>query len=80
MYSVWQRKGKISRGVMSAEVYDPQNRIRVRVLPKKISIPAGMPARYGFSFSPKDLESGSYRVDLLFEGRAIWRTFFTIVD
>ena len=80
VYSMWQRKDRVSKGMVSAEVYDAANRVRVRVTPKKISIPAEAPLRYGFAFSPQNLVSGPYRVDVCFDGRPIWRTFLTITD
>jgi hypothetical protein len=80
VYSIWQRKDKVGKGVMAAEVFDPQNRLRVTITPKKITIPSDVPMRFGFSFPAQSLSAGVYRVDLLFEGQAVWRTFFTIVD
>ncbi len=80
VYSLWQRKDKLSKGMVSAEVYDPQNRVRVRVAPKKINIPIDAPLQYGFTFPTASLPAGSYRIDLLFDGQAVWRTFITITD
>lgn len=80
VYTVWQRKDKVGKAVMSATVFDAQNRLRVTLAPKKIGIPAEAPARYGFAFAPKDLEAGSYRVDLLLDGKPVWRTFVTITE
>ena len=38
--SEWQQKGKISKGMLSATVYDDQNHVRAIVAPKKVSLPS----------------------------------------
>jgi hypothetical protein len=75
--SEWLKKGKISKGVMSAKVYDEQNRVRVTVPPKKISL-FSTPARSGFGFSPASLIPGIYRIDLIWDEQPVWRTFIRI--
>jgi hypothetical protein len=78
VYSLWRRDGKFSKGTLSVQVYDPQNRVRVISKPKKINIPSGLPLRYAVGFPPRDLLPGAYRVDLLLDGQAVWRTYITI--
>ena len=79
IYSFWVRKGKNSKGEISASVYDPMNRLRFAVPPKKTSLP-DTPVRVAFSFSPAPLEPGVYRVDLNWDGRPVWRTFIRIIE
>ena len=55
--SEWQKKGKVSKGFLSAKVYDDQNRVRVNVEPKKMSLPSTL-MRSSFGFSPGPLEAG----------------------
>ena len=77
--SEWQKKGKVSKGMLSARVYDQQNRVRVTVDPKKMSLSSAA-TRSGFSFAPAPLDPGIYRVDLVWDDKAVWRTFIRIVD
>lgn len=79
IYALWVRKGKTSKGQISASVYDPMNRLRFAVAPKKASLPA-TPVRMAFNFSPAALEPGVYRVDLNWDGRPVWRTFIRITE
>lgn len=79
VYTMWQRKDKVSKGLLAATVYDAMNRARVRMPERKFNLPE-LPVRAAFSFPPANLEQGTYRVDVLFNGRPVWRTFFNVVD
>ncbi|MDP8982368.1 MAG: serine protease, partial [Acidobacteriota bacterium] len=79
VYSLWSRKGKIGKGMLSAKVYDSGNRLAVEVPPKKISL-GEIPIRSAFGFSPATLKGGMYRVDLLWDGKPVWRTFIVITE
>jgi hypothetical protein len=57
--------------MFSAMVYNQRNQLTLRVPPKKIT---------SRSTGPCGLQPGMFRVDLLFDDRPIWRTFFTIND
>jgi len=80
VYTAWQRKDKIGKGVISSTVFDVRNRRRVTVPAKKASLPSFGPLRHAFSFSPAPLEAGVYRVDILWNDKPVWRTFFAIID
>ena len=77
--SEWQKKGKVSKGVVAARVYDAENHVRVTVEPKKTSLPYS-PMRSGFSFSPGSLDPGVYRIDLTWDDQPVWRTFIRVTD
>ena len=79
VYSLWSRKGKIGRGVLSAKVFDSGNRVVVEVAGKKMSL-GEIPVRSAFGFSPAGLRGGTYRVDLLWDGKPVWRTFILITE
>lgn len=79
VYSYWRKKDKDNKGELAAKVYDSQNRVVVNLPPKKASL-SETATRFAFSFPPTTLERGFYRVDLLWQGRAVWRTFFRILD
>jgi hypothetical protein len=79
VYSFWQRKAKISKGEISANIYDAGNRVCASVPPKKMTL-RGEPTRISFAFSPSPLQAGIYRIDLLWDGRPTWRTFIRISE
>jgi Trypsin-like peptidase domain len=79
VFSVWQRAGKISKGLLSAKVYDVANRITHEVPPTKISI-LDNAQRFSFNLSPAQLQPGTHRIDLLFDGRPVWLTFIRITE
>ena len=77
--TMWIRKGKRSKGMMSARVYDAMNRLRVNVEPKKVTM-GEIPMRVAFTFAPTSLAPGVYRVDVNWDDQPAWRTFFRITD
>jgi hypothetical protein len=79
VYALVERTGKRSKGMFSGKVYDIQNRMRVDVTPRKVSL-SGVPSRLSFGFSPAALEPGAYRIDLLWDGSPFWRTWITVSD
>lgn len=80
IYTLWQKKEKNAKGLVSAKVYDFRNHLLVDVAPKKISAPDGPPARVAFDFALAGFTPGIYRVDVLWNGQPAWRTFFTVTD
>ena len=64
---------------MSAKVHDQQNRLRITVEPRKLSL-SDAPTRSAFTFSPAGLNAGIYRIDLIWDDRPVWRTFIRVVD
>ncbi len=77
--SEWQKSGRISKGVVSAKVYDAQNRVRVVAQPKRISL-SSSPTRSGFGFPVAQCQPGVYRIDLTWDDQPVWRTFIRIND
>jgi len=80
VYTLWEKKDKTDKGVISAKVYDASNQLRATAAPKKVTLPTGPPLRVAFGFPPNGFASGVYRVDILWDDRPAWRTFFHIVD
>lgn len=80
IYTLWQKKEKTGKGITSAKIYDSQNRLIVNVATRKISIPDGPPLRVAFNFVIDSFRPGVYRVDVLWNGDAAWRTFFRITE
>jgi hypothetical protein len=79
LFTVWTKKGKLSKGNISVQAFDTENKVRVAGSPKKISLSRGA-QQVGFSFSPSSLEPGTYRIDLSWDGAPIWRTFVRIIE
>lgn len=80
IYTLWQKKEKIGKGIVSGRVYDSNNRLILDVAPKKISLEDKVPTRVAFDFAPASFAAGVYRVDVLWNSQPAWRTVFTIVD
>lgn len=81
VYTMWQKKEKVGKGMMAAKVYDSRNRLVVDVAPKKASLPDSLPAlRVAFNFGIQNFQPGDYRVDVLWNDRPAWRTFFHISE
>lgn len=79
VYSYWQRQGKLSKGLMSAQVYDVRNAPLAEVEPKKVSLSYDS-TRFSFGFPPGPLRPGIYRIDLQWDGHAVWRTYIRITE
>jgi len=79
VYSVWAQKGKLSKGLVTAKVYDEQNRVRVTIAPKKVSLSSTL-SRLTFSFPAAALKPGASRIDLIWDGRPVWRTFIHLTE
>jgi hypothetical protein len=78
--TMWQKREKSSKGLLAGEVFDASNHLRVNIAPKKISLVEQTPSKFLFSFPIANLEPGTYRVDVLWNDAAVWRTFFTVVE
>lgn len=77
IYTLWIRKGKLSKGEVSAKVYDARNQVKIDVAPRKLGL-GEQPVRLAFGFSPAQLTPGVYRVDVLWDGQPAWRTFLRL--
>ena len=80
IYTLWQKKDKNGKGILSAKVYDYRNNLIVDVPPKRISFSEEAPTRIAFSFGIEKFAAGVYRVDVLWNDESAWRTFFRITD
>jgi S1-C subfamily serine protease len=79
VFTWWQKRDKSSKGQLGAKVYDATNRLRAQSTPIKATI-QDTPNRFAISFAPSILERGIYRVDVIWDDRAVWRTFFSVID
>jgi len=79
VYAMWARKGKLSKGEITVIMYDSQNRVRMNIPAKKITL-SEIPERFSVGFSPVALDPGVYRIDLDWNGHPAWRTFVRITE
>lgn len=79
VYSRWEQKGKLSKGMVAAKVYDRQNHVRVTVPPKKLSL-GSAPSRLVFSFPPAAVGPGTARIGVTWDGHPAWRAFVNITE
>lgn len=79
VYSNWVKRGKTSKGVVSAIVYNAQNEPRMTVTPKTVTL-RDQEQRLSFVISPKELVPGYYRVDVCWDGAPAWRVYIRIVE
>jgi hypothetical protein len=77
---MWQKREKNGKGVLAAQIFDAANQMIGAVPPKKLSLNGQSPTRVAFSFPASPLAPGTYRIDVLWNDLAVWRTFFTVVE
>jgi hypothetical protein len=80
VYTMWQKKEKTGKGFVSAKIYDINNRVLIRVGPKKVSLSDGAPSRLSFDIDPQSLPAGVYRADVFWNDQPAWRTYFRVND
>ena len=76
----WEKKEKNGKGLVGAQVFDANNQLLFSIQPKKFSLNEGIPTRLGFSFKTANVAAGTYRIDVLWNDKAVRRTFFSIVE
>jgi hypothetical protein len=79
VYSMWEQKRKLSKGMVAARIYDQQNRLRVSVPAKKVSL-SSAPSRLVFCFPPTAIGPGTARIDVTWDDQPTWRTFVHITE
>ncbi|HEV2691080.1 MAG TPA: trypsin-like peptidase domain-containing protein [Bryobacteraceae bacterium] len=79
IYTFWQKKDKASKGEVSAQVYDARNISIVDLTPQTVSLPEAAPTLVDFKIALQKFKPGDYRVDVLWNEKPAFRTFFTIV-
>jgi hypothetical protein len=79
VYMYWAKVGKLSKGEISASVLDVSNQLRVRVPAKKVSLRTEQQL-FSFTFPTSGFPVGYYRVDVQWNGQAVWRTYVHVVD
>ncbi len=80
VYTIWEGKPDVRRGLVSIAVYDAANRMRTKGEPTPLKLPKQGMVKCVYTLSPAALEPGVYRVDLLWDGIPTWRSNFAIVE
>ncbi len=80
VYALLEEVEKAKNAMISAVVFDAQNRARVSVPPMKAKWAGRTPVRWAAAFSPAMLEPAIYRVDIRIGEQTVWRSFIEIRD
>jgi len=79
VYSYWVKKDKVTRGDLAAAVFDVQNKVRLTIPPRRVTL-REQDVRLSFPLVPAVLTTGSYRIDITWDGKPVWRMYIKIVD
>lgn len=79
VYTLWAQKGKLSKGMVAARGYDEQNRLRINVPAKKVSL-SPVATRLAFSCPTTAIGPGFARIDVTWDDRPVWRTFIRVTE
>lgn len=79
VYTYWIKRAKVSKGEVSAAIFDADNRRVGSIAPKKISL-KGTEQRFSFALPVKGIPPGRYRIDTYFDGRPVWRNHVQVTD
>jgi hypothetical protein len=79
VYSYWIKKSKLSKGELSAQVFDVANQLRGSIPGKKLSL-GDREQRFSVALAPKGMSAGYYRIDICWDGKPVWRTYVRIVE
>ena len=79
VYGYWVKRGKVSKGEISAAIFDASNHQWAAFPPKKITLKDDE-QRVAISFSGKGLRAGYYRIDMCWDGQAVWRAYIHITE
>jgi hypothetical protein len=80
IYTNWQQRDDIKAGAVSMKAYDAKNRVRTEAPPQKVNLPLNSLMQSVLRFSAAGLEAGTYRIDVLWNGNPVWRTYIAIKD
>jgi S1-C subfamily serine protease len=80
VYTLWQGKEKINKGVVSMSIYDASNRLRSKIAPQTLKLSREKLIRFQYAFNAANIEAGLYRIDLLWDGVPVWRAGISIID
>lgn len=80
IHTLWQKRGgQESKGAVSVRVYNAQNQ-KLADAPVKTITLSDTPTRVMFTFPVQPFSPSTYRVDVLWNDRAVWRLFFRVMD
>jgi S1-C subfamily serine protease len=80
VYTGWIKRSKISKGEVSGTVSDLANHVITTIPAKKISLSTDREQRVSFSVSPRNIQPGSYRIDVTWDGQPAWRAYVRITE
>ena len=80
VYTIWQGKERINKGVVSVNIYDASNKVRSRVQPQTLELPPDKLMRFQCNLNTNNIEAGLYRIDLLWNDKPVWRANIAITE
>ena len=79
VYSFWRKVGKTSRGDLTAIFSSVTNQLLGDMPAKRVNLgPAE--TRVVFGWPVAKIPVGYYRIDVLFDGAIVWRTYVRVVE
>jgi trypsin-like peptidase len=79
IFIIWSMRSKL-KGLASLRLYGLNNQLAVTSRPKKISLSKGQMSYLTYPLEISKVPSGTYRVDLVIDTTAVWRTFIRVRD
>jgi hypothetical protein len=79
VYSYWIKRDKLSKGEIGGGIFNASNQLRGTFQSKKVSLGSGE-QRIAFTFSPKGLMPGAYRIDVTWDGKVVWRAYVQVIE
>lgn len=80
VYTAWIRRAKLSKGEVAATISDLANHVITTIPPKKLSLSTDREQRVSFTLSPRNIQPGSYRIDVTWDGQPAWRAYVRITE
>jgi hypothetical protein len=79
VYTFWVKRSKLSKGTLSATVFDVENHVISSIPPKKVSL-RDQDQRLSVSWPSRGMAPGPYRIDVSWDGKPAWRTYIRVVE
>jgi trypsin-like peptidase len=71
---------KKRKGLTTVRIYDLDNRLVAESKPVKVNLSPNQAAYWNATLSLTGLSPAIYRLDVTFDGKPVWRTFFQVVE
>lgn len=79
VYTFWRKVDKVSKGELSATLSSVANEVRGNMPARKLSL-STTETRVVFGWPVTKMTPGYYRIDMLWDGSVVWRTYIHIIE